>query len=399
MATILLTWELGANAGHVHPLGAIAGELKERGHRVLVAVKDVCIAERHLAGAGIEFVQAPVWLGRIDPQTPPAANYAELLMRVGYLDPDLVAGKIRSWIHLMEWTKPDLILADHSPSVLLAAQITGITAMDAGLGFYSPPIATLMPSMQPHVRIPNERFVASERKLLDVVNRVLHRCGGKPLKLLSGIFASCGHYLLTLPEADHYGERKNTRYWGLIQSSQNAANPVWPKGDGPKIFVYMQHHAPPFRTLLNDLQQLGWPSLIVSRNSDQQKIDSFRASNLAFSTELLNLETVARQADVVVTNCNHGTTVWLLQQGCRQLVIPLQMEQTMLAYRLSGQGLVVADGPNLSCYRTLLEKVNSDSILKSNVGKFHSIYGKTDSRVQLMALVDDIEAKLGSRKK
>ncbi len=394
MATILLTWELGGNAGHVHPMRAIASELKGRGHEVLAAVKDVCIAERFLAKNGIEFVQAPVWNGRIDPKTPPAINYAELLMRTGYLNVDQVAGQIRSWTNLMEWVKPDLILADHSPSVLLAARILGIKAAPAGSGFFSPPIMPLMPSIQPYGRFPRERFATSERRVLAVVNQSLLQCGGAPLKMLSGIFDTGYHYFFTLPKTDHYGIREQVNYWGLIQSSRNAAEPVWPDSNGPKVFVYMQHNTRPYKTLLESLQRLGWPSLIVSRNINQREIESFRASNLVFSPELVNLEAVARQADVVVNNCNHGTTVEMLQRGCRQLVIPLQVEQSMLAHHLSSQGLVVAGGAGLSCYRALLEKASADPPLKSNVEKFHSIYGNMDPQKQLVALVDDIEEKL-----
>lgn len=394
MSTILITWELGGNAGHIHPLGIIANELKDRGHKVLVAVKDVSAAEQHLAKSNIEFIQAPVWHGRIKPQTLPAANYAELLMRVGFLNPDLVAGKIRSWLHLMEWIKPDLILADHSPGVLLAAQIANIYAVDAGPGFFSPPVVKPMPSMLPHIHVPKEQFVTSEEKVLNSINLALRQCGGKPLKMLAGIFASSGHYLLTLPEADHYGVRKNTNYWGLIQSSQNASVPVWPKGDGPKVYVYMQHHSRPFGPLIENLQQLGWPSLIISRNISRREIESFCAPNIIFSPKLVSLEAVAQQADVIVSNCNHGTVVELLQRGCRQLVIPLQVEQSMLAHRLADQGLVVAGGPNLSCYRSLLEKTSENPILKLNVKKFYDVYEKMDPRKQLVAMMDDIETKL-----
>ncbi len=394
MSTVLLTWELGGNAGHVHPLRIIASEFKARGHKTLVAVKDVSAAEQHLASAGVEFIQAPIWHGRIKPDTPPAVNYAELLMRVGYLDKDQVAGQLLSWLHLMEWVKPDLVLADHSPGVLLAAQIADISAIDAGSGFFSPPVVTLMPSILPQVQVPIERLSAAEEKMLTIINQAMSEFGGKPLNKLADIFASSSHYLLTLPETDHYGARKNTRYWGLIQSSHNAANPVWPTGNGPKVYVYMQHYSPPYGTLMKDLRQLGWPSLVVSRNITQQETESFSAPNIVFSPELVNLGAVAQEADVVVTNCNHGTTIEMLQRGCRQLVIPLHVEQSMLAYRLATQGLVVAGGPSLSSYRQLLKKASENQILESNVKRFSGIYGDMDPQIQLVSMIDDIEMNI-----
>jgi UDP:flavonoid glycosyltransferase YjiC (YdhE family) len=247
-----------------------------------------------------------------------------------------------------------------------------------------------MPSIQPQISVPRDRFVTSEEKVLASINQALNQCGGKPLKTVAGLFASSNHYYLTLPEADHYIKRKNARYWGLIHSSKNEDNPTWPKGDGPKVYIYMQHHSTPFEPLLKDLKQLGWPTLIVSRSINQQEIESYAAANLIFSQKLVNLEAVAQQADIVITNCNHGTTLEMLQKGCKQLAIPLQIEQSLLAYRLASQGLLVACSPNLPSYRSLLEETSKNTRLESNVEKFSEIYGKMTPNKQLIALVDDI---------
>ncbi len=391
MSIILLTWELGGNAGHIQPLGKIANELKKRGHKVLVAVNDVCIAKRHLTTTGVEFVQAPVWSGCIDTQAPSAVNYAELLMLSGYLNSNQVAGQIRSWIHLMEWVKPDLVLANHSPSVLLASQIARTKAMTLGTGFHSPPAIAPMPCIQPYARIADGRLSASENKVLATINQAISKCGGTPLDKLSGIFESCDNYFLTLPDTDHYGARKDANYWGIIPSSENTIDPIWPKGYGPRVYVYMQHHAQPYQSILTSLQQLGWPSLVVSRNINMTKTNSFASDNIKFSSELLNLEAVAKEADVIVNNCNHGTVVEMLQRGCRQLVIPLQTEQSLLAYRLSGKGLVIAGKPTLPCYSSLIERTHSDPTLKSNVERFREFHGDLNSPTRITTLLDDIE--------
>lgn len=394
MATILLAWELGGNAGHVRPLSAIAVELQKRGHKVLIAVKDLAIGEKYLSPLGLDIVQAPVWNERIKPKTPPAINYAELLMRVGYLDVDQVTGQIRSWINLLKIVKPDLILGDHSPSVLLAARILQIQAGPIGSGFNSPPVLSTMPSIQPQNRFPKERFISSERIVLNIINEALNRCGGKPLTKLSEIFDTSCQYIRTYPECDHYGFRKDVRYWGIVQSLKNGLEPLWPKLNGPKVYVYMKSNVRPFLPLLESLKHLGWPSLIVSRNISNKDIESLKAQNLAFSTELLNLESVAHHASVVVTNCNHGTVVELLQRGCKQLVIPLQVEQAMLAHRLSSQGLLIASRQDITDYHTVIKKVNSDPILEAKVKMFKQQHEKTEPNKQLTALVNDIESKL-----
>jgi len=394
MATILLTWELGGNAGHVHPLGALASELIRRGHRAIVAVKDLSAGEKYLAPLGIEFIQAPVWLGRVNPKTPPAINFAELLMRVGYLDIDQIAGQIRSWITLLKSIKTDLILADHSPSVLLAAQVLEIKAAPLGTSFFAPPDHPLMASIQPWAKFPKERFESSEATILGNINQALLQCGGKSLDHLAKVFVASHNYLLTFPETDHYLTRTDTPYWGLIQSSKNAPEPIWPKHPGPKVYVYMKHGSKPYKTLVNGLKQLGWPSLIVSRGITEEQAKTFSAENITFCPDLVNLASVAQQADVAISNCNHGTAVELLQRGCKQLVIPEQIEQAMLSHRLSKQGLAISAGSELDSYRESIESVHNSQTLASKVKQFNQTYGKIKPDKQLFALVSDIEKRL-----
>ncbi len=397
MAKILVTWELGGHAGHIHPLSSIAGELKKRGHRVMLAVKNLATAEQYLPALEIDFVQAPLLQRRTNSALPPAINYAELLTRVGYLDVDQVAGQIRAWITLINLLQPDMVLANHSPGALLATRLLKIKTAPMGTGFLVPPVLPLMPSLQPFGSFPQERFVQSENNVLDSINRALNRCGGQSLSCLSEMFDACCQYLLTLPEVDHYGRRETARYWGLIQSSQVAAAPVWPKIPGPKVFVYMPFDVKPYRSLLASLKQLGWPTLVVSRNITAQQAEPLQAANLLITPEAVNLQSVAQAADIIVTNSNHGTVVELLQQGCRQLLVPLQVEQAMLTNRLASQGLVVAASPSLPDYRELIRNVVNDRDLGARVKAFSQIYGQMDSRQQLAGLVDDIERQAGSQ--
>jgi hypothetical protein len=50
MATILMSWELGAGAGHCVKLAPIAGRLIDRGHDVWLAPRDLATA-RHIFGS------------------------------------------------------------------------------------------------------------------------------------------------------------------------------------------------------------------------------------------------------------------------------------------------------------------------------------------------------------
>jgi hypothetical protein len=56
MATVLLTWELGAGIGHLMNLRPIGEELVKRGHRVIAAVRFLSRAQEILGSAGITTV-------------------------------------------------------------------------------------------------------------------------------------------------------------------------------------------------------------------------------------------------------------------------------------------------------------------------------------------------------
>jgi UDP:flavonoid glycosyltransferase YjiC (YdhE family) len=71
MGRVLIAWELGGNMGHVVALTAVARELRERGHRVAFALRDLTHADV-IARQGFRFFPAPTpllttrrsrWLG------------------------------------------------------------------------------------------------------------------------------------------------------------------------------------------------------------------------------------------------------------------------------------------------------------------------------------------------
>lgn len=392
MASVLLAWELGGGAGHLHPLGCIARGLAARGHRVVLAVRELKTAGELLPD--LQLLQAPVWRGRLAKEIPAAASYGELLMRVGFLDPDFVEGQTRSWQQLFRLAQPDLLLCDHSPGALLAARAAGLPAASCGSGFLVPPDRSPLPSLQPWKPITRERLAQAETQMLRPINRALTRLAAAPLNALCELFQG-PIYLNTFPELDHYGIRENTRYWGLIQSNPEAAEPVWPAGEGPKLFVYFPHHLLQFPALAEAIKRLDYPALWVSRGIPDALVKKVAAPHIRFSDELAQLELVAQQAALVINRVNHGTVAEMLRQGCRQLVIHQYIEQAMLAHRLVQQGLAMsANGDQPERY----EKAIQDALASPQLGQacqdFSRRYIDWQPEQQLAAMLDDLEQQL-----
>ena len=92
MAHFYLCWELGAGLGHAARLKSIALPLRARGHRVSFVLRDLVQPRRLLQVCGSDMLQAPVWLHRTAGLPQVQASLAEILLAVGYLDADALAG-------------------------------------------------------------------------------------------------------------------------------------------------------------------------------------------------------------------------------------------------------------------------------------------------------------------
>ena len=100
----------------------IAAELCRRGHRVLLAAREVAHAATVLEGTGVTLLAAPFKLGPASegPQTP--CSFAHILHNVGWDSEVGLGGLVDAWRAIYEMVKPDVIVCEHSPTALLAAR-------------------------------------------------------------------------------------------------------------------------------------------------------------------------------------------------------------------------------------------------------------------------------------
>ena len=121
MKTILFAWELGEGLGHVGPLQSVARELSAAGHRAVFAVRDVVGSRALLKDEDCPVLQAPRWSkGPIRGGLRPV-NYADILVDRGFSNVDGLAAMVAAWQDLIDLVKPDLVVADYSPTACLTA--------------------------------------------------------------------------------------------------------------------------------------------------------------------------------------------------------------------------------------------------------------------------------------
>jgi len=331
---ILLTWELGLNLGHLARLLPVASRLKERGHAVLIASRDPASAAHLLAPADISFVQAP-YLAHGHPLPHRAAGYADILRAQGWGDLATLRGLTEGWNNLYRMFRPDLIVADYSPSAVLAAHITSRPVLLIGNGFELPPASSPLPPFPGFSWASAEQAAASEALVIEVANRVAEQMRGARLRSLRDIVAPARALLATVPELDHYGRRDGARYIGPLLQSLEGRSLDWPEpGQPKKVFALVRPDTAYAVEILTALKSLDAAIICVTPGFTDAQLASLRAPNVLFSNQLANLSGLTTSADLCISYGAEGTMLSFLFAGVPQLISPYHVETHMAGRRV-----------------------------------------------------------------
>ncbi|NQV59871.1 MAG: hypothetical protein HQ502_09400 [Alphaproteobacteria bacterium] len=403
MSRVVCAWELGAGTGHLHFLGAIGQALRARGHDVTYVLKDLVTASRFSAFSDAQLLQAPLH-NRVS-HLPPAINYAETLNRVGYLDVDALTGLIGAWRGLLRLVGPDLVLADHSPTALIAARLENLPAATVGSGFSSPPRVSPMPSMQPWRDIPADVLLKSEDAVLGRLNQALDRHGGARLQGLSDIFDQDGTFFCILPEFDHYDRpvaegQAAHEYFGPLDLPSDGGDIPWPSVAGDRVFVYYRTSFPHFGSLMQQLAALGLPTLVVADDASPAAIAQFSTDSLHIMTGQVDLDAVAQTCRVAVGAAGLGSITRLTLGGCPLVMLPVTVEQSQLAYRVARAGLGIMSIPDKETndFGALVRRVLERPEFAERARAVAQRHRGLDSARQISAIADRCESLLPSQK-
>lgn len=389
--TVLFVWECGGGLGHVMQMEPLARELARRGENVYMALREPAKAAR-LSGGAIRLLPAPFRGGRPARPIHPACTFAHILHNVGWDDCDGLTCLVAAWRELFDLVKPDVIIFDHSPTALLASRGLPVRRSVIGSGFCCPPDQTPLPNLRQGT--PNSSdFEGDEERLLFRCNKLLDKLKSPPLTHLGQIYGQvCRTFLLTFKELDHYADRPGpTRYWGTWTPDGGIA-PIWPAGQGKRVYAYLKSFSA-LPHLLIRLKGLGCPTTIFADGIEPKLREQIACSTMRFEDKPLNLHEVARQCDVAINNANHGTLSTLLLAGKPMLLLPLHLEQQMLAARVSASGAGVVASPDkpleiVSGLETLLQ---SDSLIR-RAADFARTYRDHDAASATDAIIEQVQA-------
>lgn len=338
MSRILCVWELGADLGHIVLYHRLARQLKERGQEVVFALRDVSEAQALLGADGFVWFQAPTWLGRIAQAPPEPVSYAEILQAFGYDDADGLLSMVKAWRALFWALDPDLILFEHAPTALLAARGLHRPRIVIGNGFSIPPSVSPLPSFRPWAKVSTQRLRESEERVLRTVNRVLARLDEPPLRALFELLHAEETFLCTFPELDHYPQRAGVEYAGPIFGLSDGVSPAWGSAGAKRIFAYLKPRYERFEECVAALARMPGDVLIYSPGVSARIIARYQTARLRFGVTPYGMGAV-EECDLGICHGGFNTTAAFLLAGKPVVILPMQLEQFLLAHYLQQQGL------------------------------------------------------------
>jgi UDP:flavonoid glycosyltransferase YjiC (YdhE family) len=334
MAKILMAWELGAGYGHLAPLLSLARPLQQAGHELSFVVRDVVAAEVVLAGSGIPFYPAPA--NFVPGVGASLHSYPQILLSTAFNREDELTARVRAWQSLFQVLRPDVLVADHAPTALLAAHGADFPCIITGNGFVIPPDVSPLPELRPWQPEDPAVLARAEAQALERVNHVAGRVGLPKLARLADLYASAVPALFTFRELDNYADlRKGADYWGGLPGPGGAA-PRWPEGPGKRVFLYGH----PFKTLPQVLESLskGPHRTLAYIPRLPAELRRHGSAYLGFADTLQDMAAVTRDCDAAVMTSGHSTTAAMLLAGKPVVLLPQYLEMFLIARSVEEHG-------------------------------------------------------------
>lgn len=416
MSTVLFTWELGAGLGHLMPLRALMREVLKRGHRAVGAfrelgkAKSLFLETEHSDGASFQpsaLRQAPYLPGEVSKPYFPSSSFPHLLHNTGLGETQRFNRLITEWKTLYSELKPDLVVFDHSPSALIAAQGQRFKTAQFGTGFCCPVPQTPFPSRRPECPFSQKQLQKHEHQVLARLNAHLAKQDLAPLPHLADLLrTSDATWLTTFPELDHglplsnAGQQRpeSTEYlgpWGASGDSgaKSGVKPVWPEGNGERVFLYSKLH-PHLGNVINMLLKTQQPTVAYIADCPAELL-SRKFQTLRISPEPIDLKRATQESDVAILNGGHGACAEFLLAGVPLLLLPLVLEQRILSERLARQKLGrCADPSQLMDMVKAWIGVNKDPIYRQRAQQFCEKYTDFEPHDAVKRCADRIDTLL-----
>jgi UDP:flavonoid glycosyltransferase YjiC (YdhE family) len=279
----------------------------------------------------------------------------------------------------MRGLRIDAVLANHAPVPLIAARALGLPRGQFGASFVVPPAVTPFPGFQPQLNVAEEVLRNNEAKVLGALNQALERLRLAPLERLQQIIEGSHSRIFGYAELDAYGAqlREPGSHLGVADQSYGDA-PPWSAQPGPRVFAYLRafNHLEP---LMKALQASRLNLLVRVADMAPEKLQPFLRPGMVITGRSVHLRQAAEQCDAMIHYGPDGSTAEMLLAGKPGLLLPIDVEKVLVAWRAQQVGAVlVSEGRDAQKIGGLLEQLVEDDSLRRSAETFAARYRQQD---------------------
>jgi UDP:flavonoid glycosyltransferase YjiC (YdhE family) len=131
---------------------------------------------------------------------------------------------------------------------------------------------------------------------------------------------------------------------------------------------------------------------VFSDGLDGNLIHDHSTATLQFTRRPLNMTQVVAECALGICNANHATTAAVLRAGRRLLVLPITLEQTLLAIQLKRKGLAAAvSADDTQGLEFWLRAAFENTIIGAAVASFATKYAPYDGAKATLEIANCIE--------
>ncbi len=331
MAHVLLGWELGANRGHVVRLQTLGVALRNAGHEVSFAVQRIDALSETEAGG------SPMWQAPLTPRLlitgsrfggTATTGMADILARLGFDDGRIVTAMITGWHRLIAAIRPDVVVAEYAPFLLLATR-GRIPSIAIGTAFSQPPTTThQLPQL---IDGPG---AVDQLALLATINRALATVGTPPLEALPRLFDADVMIADGFAELDPYAANRE-----IALASPLPAGFAARAGSGEEVFVYVPERMATDSPLWRGLAASGLPIRIHPLRAPAALLEALAGHGFAVEPVPVDFTTIAARSRILVSHGGHGFVCAAMAAGLPQVVCHFDLEKILHGLAVAREGL------------------------------------------------------------
>jgi UDP:flavonoid glycosyltransferase YjiC (YdhE family) len=153
------------------------------------------------------------------------------------------------------------------------------------------------------------------------------------------IFAADAHLLCTFPELDPFGSREGVEYLGPPGRPERGLEVAWNEPDRDHVLAYLKPGAPRVDAVLAALGTLDAEVIVALPGIEPASAHALSNANVRIFAQPVDVPPLMAGASLAVFHAGPGFAAHAIMAGVPMALLPLQLEQFLVAQRVVQAGI------------------------------------------------------------